>query len=574
MFRNPRSIIACIVAGIFLLGLRLAYPTETNENLKVTTWDAFGYYMYLPSSLIYNDVTELEWYDEIEAKYELSGGELYQANKAQNGNYVFKYLGGVSLMQLPFFAGAHLYASNSSYEADGFSLPYQYAIAFGALFYCLLGLLILRGILLRYFSDNAVGLGILLLVVATNIPQYVSVDSAMSHSYIFILYPLVLYTTIRWHDSPSALWAGLTGLIIGLATICRPTEAIMFLIPMFWDTHNKTDSRKKWDKVKQNKSHIIYAALFGIVGILPQLIYWYYTTDSLVYNVGSKWFFLNPFFRVLFGWQNGWFVYTPVAILFIVGLFYSRKSPFHKAALWFILLNIWIVISWSDWRYGATYSTRALVQSSAILALPFVALLEKLIKSKWKYIAYPIFGFLIYLNFIQIGHYNSRVIHPYDMNQTYFWSIYGDRNPSALDMSYLDNDEKIRFESRYNSSVIHTSDSVLLKSDKNAANFIVRIPLNLDSKAREHWLKVEGEIEMKRGFYNGYLNSEIYGLDTVKYNRIRLFSPIAEAGKSNPYAFYVKIPRAVQARELKLYVASDNSVLGQATNVTVSYLRK
>ncbi|MGB0850597.1 MAG: hypothetical protein ACPGTP_05090, partial [Bacteroidia bacterium] len=239
-----------------------------------------------------------------------------------------------------------------------------------------------------------------------------------------------------------------------------------------------------------------------------------------------------------------------------------------------ILLNIWIVISWSDWRYGATYSTRALVQSSAVLALPFVALLEKLLLSKWKYISYPIFGFLVYINFVQIGHYNSRVIHPYDMNREYFWSIYGDRNPSALDMSLLDNQEKIKGESTYTSSIVHSSENVPLESDKNAANFIVQTPIQLDTNSQEHWLKIEGDIKMDQGFFNSYLNSEIYGIDTVKYNRIRLFNPISTAGNSNPYSLHIRIPKAIKARELKLYVASDNPVLGKATNFKVEYLRK
>ena len=70
--------------------------------------------------------------------------------------------------------------------------------------------------------------------MATNLPQYVSVDGGMSHAYILPLYVAVLYTTMRWHRKPHVLWASLTGGIIGLATICRPTAAIMLFIPLLW----------------------------------------------------------------------------------------------------------------------------------------------------------------------------------------------------------------------------------------------------------------------------------------------------------------------------------------------------
>jgi hypothetical protein len=528
--------------------------------------------MYLPGTIIYQDVTSLEWYDKIEEKYAVSGGTLYQANKADNGNYVFKYLGGVSLMQLPFFIVAHIIALNTDFPPDGFSAPYQYAIAYGAILYCILGLLILRNILLRYFTDKATAIGLFLLIAATNLPQYISIDGGMSHAYIFLLYPLVLYTTIKWHEQPKRLWASLTGLIIGIATICRPTEAIMFLIPLLWNTHTKADSSLKWEKVKLHKSHLINISVFGLLGILPQLIYWQMTSGSLIYNVGSKWLFFNPFFRVLFGWQNGWFIYTPIAILFIVGLFFTKNLPFKNAAIWFIILNIWIVISWSDWRYGSTYSTRALVQSSAILALPFVALIDKLLTFKWHTFLYPIFAFLIYVNFIQISHYNSRIIHSWDMNKAYFWSIYADPNPTPLDMSLLDTDEMIDNEQNYSKTVIGFSENTDISGPTKSASFVIDTTLNTVSKEEASWIKIDADILLSQGVFNSYLNCEVYGTDTIKYSRIRLYNETCTEGRINSYAFYVKVPVSIKSKRLKLYIASDQDMLGYAKQVRVQLL--
>jgi hypothetical protein len=37
-----------------------------------------------------------------------------------------------------------------------------------------------------------------------------------------------------------------------------------------------------------------------------------------------------PHFRVLFGGEKGWFIYTPITILFIVGLFLMRAGLGEK----------------------------------------------------------------------------------------------------------------------------------------------------------------------------------------------------------------------------------------------------
>lgn len=215
-------------------------------------------------------------------------------------------------------------ASTSLYLADGFSFPYQVAVCVGALFYTFIGLWFLRKILLHFFDDRVASIVLLLLGLITNLLQYVSIDSTMSHSYIFFLYPLVIWTTIRRHQKATWTRAAFIGWLIGAATICRPTEALMILIPLLWNTHTKATSKQKRMQVRSHPQSIGAFVLFGLVGILPQLVYWQVATGFPVYNVGSKWFFLTPWFRVLFGIHNGWFIYTPIAIVFIVGLFFMK----------------------------------------------------------------------------------------------------------------------------------------------------------------------------------------------------------------------------------------------------------
>ena len=130
------SLIACIIACVVLTQYRVTYSEIKNDQpIKVTTWDAFGYYMYLPGMFIYHDVTQLKWLPGIDKKYGVTGGDGIQAEMQKNGNYAFKYLGGVAMMEAPLFFIGDQVAKHSSYPADGFSKPYQYALSFGVLLY-------------------------------------------------------------------------------------------------------------------------------------------------------------------------------------------------------------------------------------------------------------------------------------------------------------------------------------------------------------------------------------------------------------------------------------------------------
>jgi len=404
---SPASLFSIFIVLIAALIFRFNYFSSNSINgYNATSWDAFGYYMYQPGLIIYDDVKKLEWLPQIDSTYHVTGGELYQAHKIDNGNFVFKYLGGVCIFQLPFFIIGHTIADYFNVIQDGFSWPYQYSIMFGAIFWFFIGLFFLRSTLLKYFSDEIVSITILLIFLATNLPQYISIDGAMSHSWIFPLYCFVIWLSDKWHDNPSINLSFLIGITCGLAIISRPTELIMLFIPVLWSSKSVSMS-SKWALIKSNWKLLLFAVIGGLIGILPQLIYWKYVTGNFIYDVGSKWYFLNPWFRVLFGFYSGWFVYTPITIVYIIGFWFMKDKPFKMSVITFCLLNIWIITAWSDWKYGVSYSGRALSQASPIYALSLAAFLDRFYQGKLKYYIVLISLVLILINIYQIKIYNS-----------------------------------------------------------------------------------------------------------------------------------------------------------------------
>lgn len=427
------------ISSITLIGLGYLLVSLINfsskEQVKVTTWDALGYYLYLPATVIYQDLDELKFYPEIEKKYQLQGkhNEFYQFTPLENGKQTGKYFVGISLLQSPFFFLAHAYASSSNkYAPDGFSAPYQISIILSALFYLLLGLFILQHVLRMFYNDKSTAISLLIIGFATNLIQYAAIDVGQSHIYLFFLYCLIVYLTIKWHANYQRKFAIGIGLCIGLATICRPTEIIMLFIPLLWHVNDKVKWKEKINKLFRIEKQLVLTSLGFVLLLLIQIIYWKYSTGHFIHNVGSKWHFLNPFFRVLFGFEKGWFIYTPITIFFIVGFFFMKKKPFKIAVIIFCLLNIWIVIAWFDWQYGASYSTRALVQSYPVFAFGLAAFISWVEKKKLRFGFYALVIYLIGVNLFQIYQYNTGILHFNKMNYEYYKRIY--LNPSVKDI--------------------------------------------------------------------------------------------------------------------------------------------
>src|SRR4030095_1639999 len=114
MKNNYRSLMTVFFVMAVLITIRLFY---TWQALQTFQWDSLGYYMYLPAQYIYHDIAKLEWWPTISTKYHYSGN-FYQANLELNGNYVFFYSIGVSLLQTPFFFIAHWLAGWFGYPQD------------------------------------------------------------------------------------------------------------------------------------------------------------------------------------------------------------------------------------------------------------------------------------------------------------------------------------------------------------------------------------------------------------------------------------------------------------------------
>lgn len=381
----------------------LFYPRwEKGGGEAQLSWDASGYYWYLPSVFIYHDLKAQTFKDSILQKYHPVPPEDFQQGfKLPSGDYVMKYTAGMAIMELPFFAIAHVSAQRLGYDADGFSRPYQFMIYAGAMLFVFIGLWYLRRLLLLYYSDLVTAIVLLLLVLGTSYLNYASIDVGMTHCWLFSLYVFILWNTHFYYRSFQRKYALRLGALIGLITLVRPTEAIAVLIPLLWGLEAVSRTALK-ERIRLFKTHIrtlLAASFIGLCIVSLQFIYWKYASGHwFVYSYGDQGFsWLSPHFRqYTLNFQCGWLVYTPVMFFALIGIIpFVKRGKNKLAILALIAVNYYIVCAWNAWDYGG----RAMIQSYPVLMFPLASFMQSVLSRKLlTWIVAPVALLFIYFN--------------------------------------------------------------------------------------------------------------------------------------------------------------------------------
>lgn len=432
---------------VVLLSVGLLTFRSISLPTKALTWDVFGYYLYLPATFIYDDpgLADAGWLDNIMDEYRPSA-TLYQLVNGTDGKRVIKYTSGLALLWVPFFFLAHWLAQWLGYPADGFSLPYQLVLSYAGILWAIAGLLLLRKILIRYFDEKVTSVTLLLIGIGTNYFQLTAFDGTLlSHNFLFTLYALLVYSTIRWYERPGYGHSFLIGLSCGLITLIRPSEVICVLIPLLWNTTSWRQFTFRFKILKFSFNHVSAFILPAIAVGAVQLIYWKTTSGSWLFysydNPGEGFRFFPPYiFEFLFSFRKGWFIYTPVMIFAFIGFYHLYKwgKSWNLAIITFILLDIWIISAWSCWWYaGGSFSSRAILPAYVLLSLPLAAFTERIMGGRLKWIAAGFALLLILLNLFQTWQFEAGIIDKERMTLPYYQAVFGKVNVDKEKLDHL-----------------------------------------------------------------------------------------------------------------------------------------
>lgn len=368
---------ALLVGLLCFLAIWLWVKLSPERNGSPLKWDGFGYWLYLPLTVVHDDLgmRDPSIVKGIMAKYEPSG-TFYQAHIAPTGNMVIRYTPGLAIIHLPGFLVAHALAERFGYEADGFSLPYQYA---GVVTYILVvfgGLIFLWRVLTALFIWRTAVWALLLTLFGTNLFLYFETNPMMTHGYSFAFYGMVLWYTIAWHRSPT-YWAGLgLGLSLGFAALIRPTDILLVILPILWPLEGRSFWAKAQHVFRERLLHVGVVGVSSAAVVSILLIYWKVYAGTWFWdsyqNPGEGLDIFHPhLFDFLFSFRKGWILYSPMIAIAMLGLIplWTRNRGLAIAILVFGTVFTYVVSSWTAWWYPGGFGQRAMIQAYPVIAI-------------------------------------------------------------------------------------------------------------------------------------------------------------------------------------------------------------
>lgn len=434
-------------AALILICSYISIYRITHVSDRETSWDVLGYYLYLPATFIYDQpmLNDVGWLQKINAEKDLTG-TLYQVSSNDQGEPMYFFLMGMSIFYLPFFLIAHVLAGMLGYPADGFSMPYQYALVAGGIIYTIIGLIFLRKNLLHFFSERISAIIMIIIALGTNYIHHLTLKNLETVNMLFMLVNIILWNTIRWHENWKFKNLAAIGISIILMVLVKPSEVFVILLPLLWNVTSVETFKKKISLFWEKRKSIMAVIGICFILVLPQLTYWYLKTGHILYdsykNPGVGLDILSPhIINVLFSYRKGWLLYTPVMIFALIGWYFLFKEnrKIFLATVSYFLVSFYVISSWSEWWYGAAFSARPLITLYPILALCLGYFLLYLKNKKLivKIAFSVVVVFFIFLNHFQWWQLKQYILDPYRTTKEYYWATFLKTSVSDADKQKL-----------------------------------------------------------------------------------------------------------------------------------------
>lgn len=421
------SSVAILIVVLACLTIDMGFKNWEKQQ-RVIEWDIHSYYAYLPAGWIYKDIHLTKSDYRFDEHY-----WLFWPNQTKEGKNVIKTTMGMAILYAPFFVVAHTITNLSDYPENGISEPYKFLLLMSTLFYLFVGLDFLKKILEHYkFSDFHTSVTILLIGLGTNLTAYASQSAPMSHVYSFCLFAAFIYYTIKWHEFQTLKNTLIIGFLIGLISLIRPSNIIIMLFFALYNITSLYDLKERILLFKKTFPLLLLMLFAFFIVWVPQLIYWKISSGSyLYYSYPDERFFFNDpkIMKGLFGFRKGWLIYTPMMAFALAGIF-ALKGTLKKIRLpivLFFIVNIYITFSWWCWWYGGSFGQRGLIESYALLAIPFASFVKYISEKRWYYNAvfYCTAVFFVWLNLFQTLQFENMSLHYDGMTRVLYFKQFG-----------------------------------------------------------------------------------------------------------------------------------------------------
>jgi hypothetical protein len=346
---------------VFLLSLPFLHA--------IVNGDGFGYYAFIRSPLVdhnFNFASDFQDpEEELEKIFLVDHFVLNPVTKT--GHLPNFYAVGPALLWSPFLIVTHLTVLGLGHlgwhiKPDGHSWPYLAALAGATALYGFAGLCLSFAMTRNFVEERWAFWSTIGIWFGSSAPVYIYLLPAWSHAHSIFTTSLFLWYWLRTRGTrTSGQWLKL-GLLSGLMIDVYQLN-VVFLVPVAWEALSAY--AEIWSTVVGRSVMLARAlrlhglcALGTLLGLLPTFV-----TRQIVFgsplNVGPYslrlWNWTSPAFaQVLFSKNHGMFVFTPILVLAIAGLFYLRSlNQTLGTTCLLITLVFYCLISCFPWWYGS-----------------------------------------------------------------------------------------------------------------------------------------------------------------------------------------------------------------------------
>lgn len=574
-----------LILFLFIAQWQILFVRLDNDRIKnVIGSDGSGYYEYLPKTFIKKDYPFA--LPGMVKKEEVKPEQLISIT----GGPVNKYFFGESLALLPFFLAADLLTQSFRPDMrDGYSSYYQISVSIAALFYLFLGLWMIHRLLRRMnYAQEIINLILILLFLGTNLYYYALQEPSMSHVYSFALIATFIdQLHLQLQSSKPFRWLFLSFLLSFIVFI-RPVNIVTALV--LFPLAGSFNQSIKFIKDLFSKPAIWLTSLlipFFFLGI-QATFYYLQAGHWWVDSYGEEGFnFSKPeIANVLFSFRKGLFIYTPLLLLLIPGLyFYKKRFGLFSLFSWSLLLviSIYIISSWWYWAYGGSYGMRPVIDLYPILILPIAALAE------WTYARYfnfRIFGVIVllgvYLNLLQVWQYvlsilpyegmnRARYAHIFLETKRHFRFIYPAETTNAPFDQYSTD---VLFSHPANGPFqVANQDNLPKNQDFIVSPFSEIFP---DSILPRCWLEIQGEFKLEDASSDVSFITSIQNPESCWYwNRYYLIQSIDISDEWKRISVRIDLPDLQKPQDkFSVSLLNESKTLVEARNVVIRLLRK
>jgi hypothetical protein len=352
----------------------LSLPAVTT---RIYSSDEIQYFAYLRSVWFDRDLSfdnEYRYFYDRGIARAAGFHETFLERTTETGRRINFGTVGCALLWAPFYAAGDLAARLGGAPVDGFSKPYVAAVAYASALYGFLA------VLLSILAARRLALDAVLPAVAvwlgTPLLFYMYVAPPFSHACSAFAVALFIYVWLRARERWSTPGCIALGAAAALMTMVREQDAFFACgaaLDFAWSIAAARGARPRLAGALAGAA--AFAAAFA-----PQAAAYLTLNGHLGphASVGRKMNWLAPHgLQVLFSPEHGFFFWTPLAAIALVGLAAApRVSASRRAAICLVVmvaLQIYVGGSVESWTVAGAFGQRRFIALTAILIIGLAA---------------------------------------------------------------------------------------------------------------------------------------------------------------------------------------------------------